>query len=353
MRILVISDTHGKNERVYDVYNKLASAGGPAARLGGSSSGLSGGSSSGLSGGLSGEHSDCLFGGRPAAQPGSHRTPPVDMIVHCGDYYADAQEIRARLGIPVLAVKGNCDGCFDFEACSLLETECGDILITHGHMEDVGFSMQKLYYKALESGCIGAFFGHTHRSVFVETGGVYLLNPGSLSQPRDGSGGTFALVTTSEAGLQAKIYYYEDFMLPAGGVSRTAAGPAAGGPAGGAACMPAARAAQPAAGDSAAVGSAGGAACMPGAGAAQPAAGDSAAVGSAGGGADAPDNSAPDKSAAGGTDPAPETTASSVDPAVQKPKQKPKAAAADPAPKRKPKVKGGHLRSLINYSDRF
>ena len=270
-----MSDTHGKNERVYDVYNKLASAGGPAARSGG----LSGGFSSGLS--------DCLFGSRPAPQPGSHRTPPVDMIVHCGDYYADAQEIRARLGIPVLAVKGNCDGCFDFEACSLLETECGDILITHGHMEDVGFSMQKLYYKALESGCIGAFFGHTHRSVFVETGGVYLLNPGSLSQPRDGSGGTFALVTTSEAGLQAKIYYYEDFMLPAAG------------------------------------------------------------VGSTGGGADAPDNSAADNSAAGGTASAPETpaapaspAASPVVPAVQKPKQK-------------PKVKGGHLRSLINYSDRF
>ena len=172
------------------------------------------------------------------------------------------------------------DGCFDFEACSLLETECGDILITHGHMEDVGFSMQKLYYKALESGCIGAFFGHTHRSVFVETGGVYLLNPGSLSQPRDGSGGTFALVTTSEAGLQAKIYYYEDFMLPAAG------------------------------------------------------------VGSTGGGADAPDNSAADNSAAGGTASAPETPASPVAPAVRKPKQK-------------PKVKGGHLRSLINYSDRF
>ncbi len=275
MRILVISDTHGKNERVYDVYNKLASAGGPAARSGG----LSGGFSSGLS--------DCLFGSRPAPQPGSHRTPPVDMIVHCGDYYADAQEIRARLGIPVLAVKGNCDGCFDFEACSLLETECGDILITHGHMEDVGFSMQKLYYKALESGCIGAFFGHTHRSVFVETGGVYLLNPGSLSQPRDGSGGTFALVTTSEAGLQAKIYYYEDFMLPAAG------------------------------------------------------------VGSTGGGADAPDNSAADNSAADGTASAPETPASPASPAASP------VAPAVQKPKQKPKVKGGHLRSLINYSDRF
>lgn len=275
MRILVISDTHGKNERVYDVYNKLASAGGPAARSGG------------LSGGFSSELSDCLFGSRPAPQPGSHRTPPVDMIVHCGDYYADAQEIRARLGIPVLAVKGNCDGCFDFEACSLLETECGDILITHGHMEDVGFSMQKLYYKALESGCIGAFFGHTHRSVFVETGGVCLLNPGSLSQPRDGSGGTFALVTTSEAGLQAKIYYYEDFMLPAAG------------------------------------------------------------VGSTGGGADAPDNSAADNSAAGGTASAPETPASPASPAASP------VAPAVQKPKQKPKVKGGHLRSLINYSDRF
>ena len=87
--------------------------------------------------------------------------------------------------------------------------------------------------------------------------------------------------------LQAKIYYYEDFMLPAGGISCTAAGPAS-------------------------VGPAGGAACMPGSGAAQPVAGGGAAPA--------------DNSAAGGT---------------------------DPTPKRKPKVKGGHLRNLINYSDRF
>ena len=249
MRILVISDTHGKNECVYDVYSKLAAA----------------------------------------ASAGGQRTPPIDMIVHCGDYYADAREIHARLGIPVLAVKGNCDGCFDSDACSLLETECGGILVTHGHMEDVGFSMQKLYYKVLESGCIGAFFGHTHRSVFVETGGVYLLNPGSLSQPRDGSGGTFALVTTSEAGLQAKIYYYEDFMLPTGLAACTAAGTTA---------------------------------CPAG-------------IGSAGGADSAPGTAA---EAAAGTGSLPGAAAKPAVPAAQK---------------QKPKVKGGHLRSLINYSDRF
>lgn len=163
MRILVISDTHGKIQRVIDVYNKLAAE------------------------------------------------APVDMVVHCGDLYADAQEIRARLGVPMLAVKGNCDGCFDSEGYAVLETEFGNILITHGHMDDVDFSMQKLFYRTQEMGCAGAFFGHTHRSVFVETGGVYLLNPGSLSLPRDGSSGTFGLVVTSERELWGKIYRYEDF----------------------------------------------------------------------------------------------------------------------------------------------
>ena len=164
MRILVISDTHGKIDRVIEVYKRLAAE------------------------------------------------APVDMIAHCGDFYADAKEIRARLGVPMLAVKGNCDGCFDSESYGILETEFGSIFVTHGHMEDVDFNMQKLFYRAQEMGCVGAFFGHTHRSVFVETGGVYLLNPGSLSKPRDGSGGTFGLVMTSENELWGKIYRYEDFI---------------------------------------------------------------------------------------------------------------------------------------------
>lgn len=243
MRILVISDTHGKTDRVFDVYKKLAAE------------------------------------------------APIDMLVHCGDYYADAREIQARLGVPMVAVKGNCDGCFDFEAYSILETECGDILVAHGHMEDVGFSMQKLYYKALEQGCVGAFFGHTHRSVFVETGGVYLLNPGSLSLPRDGSGGTFALVVTSTDGLWGKIYRYDDFIRP------TAAGSGSG---------------------IAALDSGAGSGSGTGFG-----------LGSGiGAGVGAGSEVAPT------TPNAPDGTASAV-------------------PKPKPKVKGGHLRSLINYSDRF
>ncbi len=167
MRIFVISDTHGKIERAVELYKKLASE------------------------------------------------APIDMLVHCGDLYADAQELRMRLGVPVAAVKGNCDGCFEDNAFSVLETECGDFLITHGHMDNVGLSMQNLYYKALENGCCGVLFGHTHRAAFVEHDSIYLMNPGSLEKPRDGSSGSFGLLVTSEDGIWGKIYDYDDFMFTA------------------------------------------------------------------------------------------------------------------------------------------
>ena len=165
MRILLISDTHGKIERALEIFQKLRTE------------------------------------------------APIDMIVHCGDFYEDAREIGARLGARVLSVKGNCDGCFDeAEGSTILETEAGDIFVTHGHMQDVNFNMQKLFYTALDNGCVGVFFGHTHRSVNVETGGVTIVNPGSLTKPHDGSTGSFALVVTSEDGIWCKVYDYEKFM---------------------------------------------------------------------------------------------------------------------------------------------
>ena len=164
MRILVISDTHAKCQRVYDVYKKLAA------------------------------------------------TAPIDLIVHCGDYYTDALEIQAHLAKKVLWVKGNSDGCFDENEYAILETEAGSFFVSHGHMQNVGFSQQDIYYKALEQGCIGALFGHTHRGKFTDLGDFYLMNPGSLTFPRDASGGSFGLLTVNEGSIIGRIYEYSDFM---------------------------------------------------------------------------------------------------------------------------------------------
>ena len=267
MRILVISDTHGVCDRVYEVYRKLT------------------------------------------------KQNPVDYIVHCGDYCKDAEEIRMRLGVPVASVRGNCDGGFEDTDFSILETEAGNFLITHGHMQNVDLSMQNLYYKALENDCVGALFGHTHRAVYTQVDDVYLMNPGSLSRPRDGSGGTFGLLITDEEGVWGKIYRYEDFMAETGG-SRVAA---LSGAAGTTDANPAAGAAGTTDANLAA-GAAGTADANPAAGAA--------------GKTDAN----PAAGAAGTADANPAVDAAGIAPAH---------------PKKKPKAKGGHLRELLNYSDRF
>ncbi|MDD5927666.1 MAG: metallophosphoesterase [Firmicutes bacterium] len=168
MRILAVSDTHGDCSRVIDIYQKLS------------------------------------------------KESPVDVIVHCGDYAADARELQTCLGVHVAWVRGNCDGGFSDTDWSVLETEAGNFLVTHGHMEQVDYSKQKVYYKALENHCVGAFFGHTHRASYTEVDGVALMNPGSLTKPRDGSGGTFGLMVTHEDGIWGKIYRYEDFMASGG-----------------------------------------------------------------------------------------------------------------------------------------
>ena len=164
MRILVISDTHGNLDRFRVIFKKI------------------------------------------------QEENPVQMIVHCGDHYEDGTALRRTCGIPVIAVKGNCDGEFSDDNFAILETEAGDFLVTHGHMENVGYSLQRLCYKTEENGCIRAIFGHTHRAAYAQTGGMYFMNPGSLTKPRDGSGGTFGILKTDENSVSGKIYRYEDFI---------------------------------------------------------------------------------------------------------------------------------------------
>ena len=160
MKILVIGDTHGKLNKVRDIFPKLRD---------------------------------------------------IDLILHTGDHYGDAAKLSEEFGIPAVAVHGNCDGCLK-EDIQIIETECGNILLTHGHMENVNYQLSNLMYKAQEMGCIAAVFGHTHHALIDEAGGVRFINPGSLTQPRDGSDGSYAIIRTGESGLDASIVYYSTIM---------------------------------------------------------------------------------------------------------------------------------------------
>ncbi len=136
----------------------------------------------------------------------------LDLIAHTGDHLADGLQLQRETGIPVVAVKGNCDGSCSSDDFEIIDTDYGRILLTHGHMQHVSYKLDNLYYKALEENCKAALFGHTHRALISEENGIYLVNPGSLTQPRDNSDGSYAIIRTSPDSFDASIVYYSTIM---------------------------------------------------------------------------------------------------------------------------------------------
>lgn len=159
MRIFVVSDTHGDLKNAIELYDRA------------------------------------LQGG------------PVDFIIHCGDYYSDGVRLSQIYGQRVFAVHGNCDGGWG-EEFKVAQTPAGNILVIHGHNEDVGFSLENAEYLARREKCTAVCFGHTHRTAVEERNGILFVNPGSTRRPREmNSKGSAAVMTADEGGFAASILY--------------------------------------------------------------------------------------------------------------------------------------------------
>lgn len=108
-----------------------------------------------------------------------------DKIFFLGDYIEDVKIIEASLGVETIAVKGNNDFMNrDYKNEELLDINGVKIFLTHGHMYDVNFDINNLYYRGEELGADLVFFGHTHRPIKITENRLTILNPGSASFPR-------------------------------------------------------------------------------------------------------------------------------------------------------------------------
>ncbi len=130
-----------------------------------------------------------------------------DKIFHLGDFYKDGVSLGEEMGIPVHAVKGNCDGSMCPTDYEIVEVEFGNLYLAHGHFDNVNNDYQNICYKAQSLDCKGAIFGHTHIGLFHKDQGIYLLNPGSLTKPLDGKPRSYAIVNTDEEGMEAEFFY--------------------------------------------------------------------------------------------------------------------------------------------------
>ena len=129
MRILVISDSHGRNDDIKGVLDQVGD---------------------------------------------------IDMMIHCGDVERGDSYIREIAGCPVVMVAGNNDYYLDLP--SEEEVQIGDykVLVTHGHGYYVNSGVEYLREHALEYGYDIVMYGHTHVQLIEIGEDVMILNPGSI-----------------------------------------------------------------------------------------------------------------------------------------------------------------------------
>ena len=106
------------------------------------------------------------------------------MLIHLGDV-GDAREIESLAGVPCYIVRGNTDYDAKLLNANVIEAGGHRIFATHGHLYQVDMRLDLLRFAALENDCDIAMYGHTHVPYLEEDpDDITILNPGSISKPR-------------------------------------------------------------------------------------------------------------------------------------------------------------------------
>ncbi|MBE6681512.1 MAG: metallophosphoesterase [Ruminococcaceae bacterium] len=163
MKILVVSDTHGDTELLYSIVSKYRAN--------------------------------------------------TDLVIHLGDNLKDINEVmRDFPTIAKLGVLGNCDFASMYldpvsEGCFTAEKR--RIFYTHGHKYHVDYGSERLAANAKYKGADIVLYGHTHVALCKEQNGVLVINPGSLSRPRDNTNGTYVRLEVSGSDVKYDIIEVE------------------------------------------------------------------------------------------------------------------------------------------------
>lgn len=131
----------------------------------------------------------------------------INLIIHLGDYYRDAQKLSDLFpDIPVEYIHGNSDFMIDdVPAEKILQFNGKKIFITHGHKYSVKWDYEKLFRKAEEIGADVILFGHTHVPKLVSKNKCLILNPGSISDPRENSNESYAIIEIENEKISPKL----------------------------------------------------------------------------------------------------------------------------------------------------
>lgn len=137
-----------------------------------------------------------------------------DRIYHLGDSENECRYLTNVATCPVEMVSGNCDWYSSLPDKVVLEVGKHVLLLTHGHKQSCKRSYDGLVKEARRVGADYILYGHTHQPEIEEWMGCVIINPGSLTYPRQGDRrGTYVVLNVDKTGeIEAAIRYID--MLP-------------------------------------------------------------------------------------------------------------------------------------------
>lgn len=126
-------------------------------------------------------------------------------VFFLGDVTGDIEELIKFYPDKIFhIVSGNCDIFSVYPVADIAEVGGHRIFFTHGHTLGVKYGTERLIAAARAAGCDIALYGHTHVSKTLYENGMYVVNPGSCAEPREG-GKSYAVIDIEKSGTMPII----------------------------------------------------------------------------------------------------------------------------------------------------
>lgn len=137
------------------------------------------------------------------------REKDIDMLLHLGDVENDDDYIEAVMDCPVHIVAGNNDYFSYLPREKEIQIGKYKVFMTHGHNYYVSMNTERLRQAARQRGADIVMYGHTHRPKVDASEDVIVVNPGSLSYPRqEGRRATYIIMEINCAGEAEFTLHY-------------------------------------------------------------------------------------------------------------------------------------------------
>ncbi len=118
-----------------------------------------------------------------------------DTMIHLGDCVEDAEEMSYEYPkLAIIGIAGNNDYYSDLPYSRIVTVGNVKLFLTHGHLYPSHWRLRQISIDAKRAGATLALFGHTHRKADEMIDGIRIVNPGSISLPRDGSASWIRLI---------------------------------------------------------------------------------------------------------------------------------------------------------------